>query len=1342
VLKSYLFKKYVIFYAIIVLIILVATGCKLRPEPTNIEMVEIEGIAIEGATLKAKLTPSNALAHYTWLRSPNDENFTPIEGAGNKGSYTLTSSDADHYIKVVAKGIEEFHCERSSVTAEKVIGKESYESELANALGINEDSLNFDTEKGIITITGNILVTEDTSITLLEGLSLVIGGDSSFSIDSDKTLTIDGDLVIEEDFEITGGGTVKVEGNLEGKSLKVSGGSTLVVTGDADLEEIELADDSKIEIVGGIITKTLTVTDDSDVEINGDVNVKSIQLGDNSELKIEGDLSSSNNLTISGKGLAEISGNVTTPSIALKDEAEVLISGNLDANIIEQETGTKLNVDGEEYLKELLSLLEPREKLTTDYSNKTITLSGTIAITEDTEISLPAEWQLVINEDATLTLSESKTLTVGGDLTVVGNLKIDGVLSLYGELSVGGILQGPLNVPIDEELTIKGDLTIGEDFILKGGGTVKVTGTLEGEALTVTDGSTLIVSGNVILEDIELQNYAKVTIGGYLNTDNVIQEPGTTLEISGGDYLEELLPLISGGGKLSVDNDSQVITLSGDILLEKDETVSIPDGMSLVLADGTSITSTLTNTLTINGNLEAGGNLALNGNFHVEGSLAISGNLEIDGELGVDEDFSVNGSVTGSLTVSAGKELTVKNNLTVDDNFALVGGGTLKVEETLESEGNRLELSIETGSILDVGKIGEAITELEVTGGGKLIINEDVNLEKIELTEDSSIEIDGTLSGNNLIVSGNGILVIAEDLTTTNNLSIGTNSSVEAENNITVGRDLTVGSGATLDQGGELNVTGTISGTGEILEPTSVSWEVLNDKPLEVDSTLEALVEPSIASVTYQWMVADSAEGPYSDIAGATGKTYTLTESEIGKFIRVEATGTGKYKTKVYSSNPSNDVINRVAVKGVHALVNALLGSDDFEEYNSIVKWTNSENELFTITLEEDSSLTATSSVPEKVNLVVSDTLSIGNTLTIKGKLTANKQSDITLSADWWTIEGSGVATINSEAKLTFKNNNNYINGNNAYWTIEDGTIAKFTREADKDLITFSGIGVTLNKDYDLTTLSKTVNLVGDVRATLYAKLTVKIANLKLNDNSSLVISDNGTLDSNSMFGYEHLNQNAFIDIVNGTLKKDGDSWISSTGSFYYILENTKARRNQAGFELTPINTAETSTATFKNVVTTGGDKFSIVHTPFVIDSGVTLKQDGKWASGNVTIKNGATFIISKNEHYAVQKLGVGENPQTGVTKEDFMLTIEQGATLNFQGSGNINFVKGNAIFYGGIIDIKKGAIIVIGSTEYDTSSEGFEASEMIDELKGKILNHIAIYDDVEIEDIQHTNPK
>lgn len=58
---------------------------------------------------------------------------------------------------------------------------------------------------------------------------------------------------------------------------------------------------------------------------------------------------------------------------------------------------------------------------------------------------------------------------------------------------------------------------------------------------------------------------------------------------------------------------------------------------------------------------------------------------------------------------------------------------------------------------------------------------------------------------------------------------------------------------------------------------------------------MAANVTPAAASVTYQWKTADTADGAYTDITGATGKTHKIAADKEGKFIKVEITGTGNY---------------------------------------------------------------------------------------------------------------------------------------------------------------------------------------------------------------------------------------------------------------------------------------------------------------------------------------------------------------------------------------------------------------------------------------------------------------
>ncbi len=68
-----------------------------------------------------------------------------------------------------------------------------------------------------------------------------------------------------------------------------------------------------------------------------------------------------------------------------------------------------------------------------------------------------------------------------------------------------------------------------------------------------------------------------------------------------------------------------------------------------------------------------------------------------------------------------------------------------------------------------------------------------------------------------------------------------------------------------------------------------------------VGETVEAVVGPSGATATYQWELSDTLGGTYSPIAGATGDAYTLQISNLDKYIRVSATGTGDYTDTVTS---------------------------------------------------------------------------------------------------------------------------------------------------------------------------------------------------------------------------------------------------------------------------------------------------------------------------------------------------------------------------------------------------------------------------------------------------------
>ena len=48
----------------------------------------------------------------------------------------------------------------------------------------------------------------------------------------------------------------------------------------------------------------------------------------------------------------------------------------------------------------------------------------------------------------------------------------------------------------------------------------------------------------------------------------------------------------------------------------------------------------------------------------------------------------------------------------------------------------------------------------------------------------------------------------------------------------------------------------------------------------------------NVEGTSYQWQIADTADGLYTDISGATGKYYDITAEDAGKHICVVVDGT------------------------------------------------------------------------------------------------------------------------------------------------------------------------------------------------------------------------------------------------------------------------------------------------------------------------------------------------------------------------------------------------------------------------------------------------------------------
>jgi len=80
----------------------------------------------------------------------------------------------------------------------------------------------------------------------------------------------------------------------------------------------------------------------------------------------------------------------------------------------------------------------------------------------------------------------------------------------------------------------------------------------------------------------------------------------------------------------------------------------------------------------------------------------------------------------------------------------------------------------------------------------------------------------------------------------------------------------------------------TMDGSGPVdpTEPVAVTTATITGIA-KVGATLTASVNEGATNVTYQWQVADTKDGTYANIDGATNETLVLAEGQEGKFIKV-----------------------------------------------------------------------------------------------------------------------------------------------------------------------------------------------------------------------------------------------------------------------------------------------------------------------------------------------------------------------------------------------------------------------------------------------------------------------
>lgn len=339
-------------------------------------------------------------------------------------------------------------------------------------------------------------------------------------------------------------------------------------------------------------------------------------------------------------------------------------------------------------------------------------------------------------------------------------------------------------------------------------------------------------------------------------------------------------------------------------------------------------------------------------------NLVIEGDLFLTAGIG-DGDFEADGVVVKGRTVvsGGGEESVVFNNTSLEEVIVYVVDGKVRIvakgdtdignvvlesgaflqEEDLTGDGfGDVQVlvikpgeSIELEGDFDSVKIETAV-KVSITGDTrikKLEVYEGAEGTKIDTEKDAVIEtltLDGAAD-----VTGQGTIKTA--YINTDDYSF----DKEPEKIVTDGKKV----------GNEKKSSGGGGGGDDEDEEVQVS-DISVEGVVKVGEELTATPTPSGATVSYQWQIADAEDSTYTNITGATSSIYKLVSADLGKYIKVRATGTGYYKGTVESkpvgpvvaatlsmADPSEDVIGTVGWTRFAGTVEVAEGVENINAY-------------------------------------------------------------------------------------------------------------------------------------------------------------------------------------------------------------------------------------------------------------------------------------------------------------------------------------------------------------------------------------------------------------------------
>ena len=101
--------------------------------------------------------------------------------------------------------------------------------------------------------------------------------------------------------------------------------------------------------------------------------------------------------------------------------------------------------------------------------------------------------------------------------------------------------------------------------------------------------------------------------------------------------------------------------------------------------------------------------------------------------------------------------------------------------------------------------------------------------------------------------------------------------------------------------------TGVVEKTTANPMPVTLSVRLSTDEPA-YNALLRTTIAPNLVDATYRWFRSSSSTGGWSEIAGATARSYLPCAADVGCYLKVEASGFGEYESIIATDVTANKV--------------------------------------------------------------------------------------------------------------------------------------------------------------------------------------------------------------------------------------------------------------------------------------------------------------------------------------------------------------------------------------------------------------------------------------------------